>query len=137
MKKSFIGTIALLLMIVLISNPITVFADEDNLNTNIVIGMDENGLIKLTGDDVDAEKESAKAWSLLIDRYKNFVIGISGIGAVTMVALFIVYFLRLGAVGAYPMDRRRILIGLFVTGISAAMLGAISLVTYVFYFALK
>jgi hypothetical protein len=76
---------------------------------------------------------SAGAWEAFIGKYRNFITGIAGIGAVTMVVLFIVQFMKLGASAGNPQARSQALVGVLWTGIAAAGLGAVTLIVGFFY----
>jgi len=76
-----------------------------------------------------------KAWNQFLEKYRNFIIGISGVGAVTMVALFIKQFIKLGSCADNPMERSRALQGVLWTGVAAAALGAVAIITGFFYHA--
>lgn len=93
-----------------------------------------------TGDDVTVDvtgaTESGAAWQNLITKYKGFIIGISAVAAVTMVVLFIMQFLKLGASAGNPNARSQALVGVLWTGIAAALLGAVAVITGIFYNAI-
>lgn len=72
--------------------------------------------------------DQSTAWNNLFARYKNFIVGISGIGAITMVVLFIIQFMKLGASAGNPQARSAALSGVLWTGIAAAGLGAAAIV---------
>lgn len=128
-KKEFFIFVVLFLLLIFFS--CTVFANDMDLN--LQIRMDEDGLIS-----IKEENQSGEAWNELIERYKGFIVGVAGVGAITMVALFIINFIKLGTVaGSHPMIRRNAIVGLICTGIATAMLGSVSLITYITYFALK
>jgi len=75
------------------------------------------------------------AWNDFLEKYKNFIVGIAGVGAVTMVALFIRQFVKLGSSADNPVEREQALQGVLWTGIAAAGLGAVAVVTGFFYHA--
>jgi len=79
----------------------------------------------------------ADAWNNFIGKYKKFIIGISGIGAVTMIVLFIIQFLKLGASAGNPQARSQALVGVLWTGIAAAGLGAVTVIVGFFYGAVS
>lgn len=76
---------------------------------------------------------SATAWESFINKYRNFITGIAGIGAVTMVVLFIIQFIKLGASAGNPQARSQALVGVLWTGIAAAGLGAVTIIVGFFY----
>lgn len=77
------------------------------------------------------------AWGTLIQKYQEFITGIAAIGAVTMVVLFIIQFLKLGASAGNPKERSMALSGVLWTGLAAAGLGAVALITSIFYRAIE
>lgn len=97
---------------------------------NVTIG-DEPGKI-----DVITATDGKGAWGTLIEKYKGFITGIAAVGAVTMVVLFILQFLKLGTSAGNPKARSEALVGVLWTGIAAAGLGAVALITGVFYNAI-
>lgn len=100
--------------------------------------------VKLTADDTGkmglsisgggfTDGGSASAWEAFINKYRNFITGIAGIGAVTMVVLFIIQFIKLGASAGNPQARSQALVGVLWTGIAAAGLGAVTIIVGFFY----
>lgn len=81
--------------------------------------------------------DSDTAWNDFIKKYRGFIVGISGMGAVSMIAFFIFNFLKLGAVATNPSERAKVLQGLIWSGLAAAGLGAVSIIVGFFYGALK
>lgn len=77
------------------------------------------------------------AFSHILDKYKTIITFFSAIAAVTMVAIFIYTFTKLGASATNPMERSKCLTGLLVSGIAAALLGSVALFTGLFYGAFK
>ena len=78
----------------------------------------------------------ANTWNHIFAKYKNVIVGISGIGAITMMALFIIQFMKLGASAGNPQARSQALTGVLWTGIAAALLGAVSIIAGFFYNAI-
>lgn len=78
-------------------------------------------------------KDQGQAWNDFIKKYRNFIVGIAGIGAVTMIVLFIIQFLKLGASAGNPQARSQALVGVLWTGIAAAGLGAVTIIVGFFY----
>lgn len=68
-------------------------------------------------------------WVNVITKYRSFIVGISGIGAVTMVLCFIVCFIKLGSSTGNPQARQSAITGILWTGIAAAGLGAVAIIT--------
>lgn len=99
---------------------------------SVTIGND--GSMTITGDGFTTD--STSAWSAFLAKYRMFIVGISGVGAVTMVVLFIIQFLKLGASAGNPQARTQALTGVLWTGIAAAGLGAVSIIVGFFYNAI-
>ena len=102
----------------------------------------DNVNVKVTGDDnaslsveMGGFTSHSESWTNFLGKYKNFIVGIAGVGAVTMVALFIRQFIKLGSTADNPMERSRALQGVLWTGIAAAALGAVAIITGFFYHA--
>mgnify|MGYP004584727153 CR=1 FL=1 len=77
------------------------------------------------------------SFSKIIDKYKTAITFISAIGAVTMVAIFILNFMKLGTTSGNPTERSKCITGLIWSGIAAAGLGSVALVVGIFYGALR
>lgn len=90
-----------------------------------------NGSMTVTG--AGFSESTGSAWNTIISKYRNFIVGVSGIAAVTMVVVFIIQFLKLGASAGNPNARSAALVGVLWSGIAAAGLGAVSLIVGLFY----
>lgn len=128
-QVTFILLVLSLVMMLSYLSPVISYAGGifDDFDVNVD---DEGGIV------VDSEADTDGAWSTLIGKYKNFIVGIAGVGAITMVVLFIIQFLKLGASAGNPQERSRALTGVLWTGIAAAGLGAVALITGIFYNAI-
>lgn len=116
-----------------LTTPVVSYADGLNDSVlNIVVG--EKGELTVSGSDFTNDR--ALAWNTLIGKYKGFIAGISGIGTITMVALFIMQFMKLAASAGNPQARSQALVGVLWTGIAAAGLGAVTMVVGFFYRAI-
>ena len=82
-----------------------------------------------------AQQDGQSAWQRLIERYRNFIVGVSGIGAITMLGVFIVNFMKLGT-NATSNKRSDIITGLIWSGVAAAGLGAVAFIVGFFYNAI-
>lgn len=91
-----------------------------------------NGKLSVSGGGF-TDGGSAKAWEEFIAKYRNFITGVAGIGAVTMIVLFIIQFMKLGASAGNPQARSQALVGVLWTGIAAAGLGAVTIIVGFFY----
>ena len=110
-------------------------------NTNGQIGdvdvkVDSNGKLTVTGGGMN-HASSAGAMNAFISKYKTVIVGISGVGAISMIAFFIYNFLQLGAKSTNPSERAKVLSGLIWSGLAAAGLGAVSMIVGFFYNSIK
>ena len=102
--------------------------EVDNFNVNMT---EEGGLNVMgigTGD--------SNQWNNLFGKYRTVVVGISGVGAITMIVFFIINFMKLGSSAGNPQARSQALTGVLWTGLAAAGLGAVSIIAGFFYNAL-
>jgi hypothetical protein len=131
-KKSTVLMVVLGLMMsffLAFGAPITAHADIPK----VTVGSDGN----MTIDGEFAKNANGgSAWQKIIDKYRGFIVGISGIAAITMVVIFIMQFLKLGASAGNPQARSAALTGVLWSGVAAAGLGAVSLIVGLFYNAI-
>jgi hypothetical protein len=111
-------------------NPIRVFA-KDGVFDDFKIDIDSKGNLTTEITDTDG------GWAGIIVRYRKFIVGIAGVAAVTMVLLFIFQFIKLGQSAGNPQARAQALTGVMWTGVAAAGLGAVAIITSLFYGAIK
>ena len=107
-------------------------ADIGDVNVTV----DSNGKLVVSGGGMNYSS-SASAMNAFITKYRTVVVGISGLGAVSMIAFFIFNFLKLGSVATNPSERAKVLTGLIWSGLAAAGLGAVSLIVGFFYNSMK
>ena len=86
---------------------------------------------------VKATNSTDDAFTTIIDKYKVVITFVSAIGAVTMVAIFIINFMKLGTTSGNPTERSRCITALIWSGLAAAGLGSVALIVGVFYGMLK
>lgn len=131
-KKVFTFILLIILFFSLV-NPLLVFAEEegDGVFDDFKIGIDEEGNLDVTIGDQN------QGWKGIIIRYRKFIVGIAGVAAVTMVLLFIFQFIKLGQSAGNPQARSQALTGVLWTGVAAAGLGAVAIITSLFYGAIK
>lgn len=131
-KNSLIIAITLLITI------LTLFGIQlkaDAVFTNdFNVTWDNSGNTNIGGGSANSMNGS---FSKIIDKYKTAITFISAIGAVTMVAIFIFMFMKLGSTSGNPTERSKCLTGLIWSGIAAAGLGSVALVVGIFYGALR
>ena len=102
----------------------------DDTNFNVTWGS-SNATITATSDNTDS------AFETIINKYKVVITFVSAIGAVTMVAVFIINFMKLGTTSGNPTERSRCITALIWSGLAAAGLGSVALIVGVFYGMLK
>lgn len=126
-KNMALGLILSFLIAFIFMNTETAFAEGESVKM-------EDGAISF-GNEFAQEQDSA--WNNFFKKYNSIIAGISGLAAITFVAFFIFYFLKLGASAGNPQARGQALLGLLWTGIAAAGLGAVSIIVAFFYNAAK
>lgn len=114
--------------------PIDAHASDRQQVSDVSVKVDDAGKITYGGD--LANKDRGQSWTDLIARYRFFIAGISGIGAVSMILFFIINFMKLGATSANPQERSRAIMGLVFSGLAAAGLGAVTFIVGIFFNAL-
>lgn len=99
----------------------------------------DNGTDKSPGSSnvASAANNMDGAFKQIIDKYKTAITFISAIGAVTMIAIFIINFMKLGTTSGNPTERSKCITALIWSGLAAAGLGSVALVVGIFYGALK
>ncbi len=77
------------------------------------------------------------SFSKIITKYKTVITFVSAIGAVTMVVIFIMNFMKLGTTSGNPTERSKCITALIWSGLAAAGLGSVALIVGIFYGALR
>lgn len=129
LTKLFLALILGVMMLM----PLTTVQSEAVGDVNVKL---ENGKLVVDGGGMNYDSADS-AWNNFIIKYRGFIVGVSGLGAVSMIAFFIFNFLKLGAVSTNPSERAKVLQGLIWSGLAAAGLGAVSIIVGFFYGALK
>lgn len=128
------------LMMLQMSTPMVAFAtgtEGANINdVNVTIDAATGNLV-VNGGGMTNSGTSANAWNTFIGKYKNFIVGISGIGAVSMILFFVMQLMKLGASAGNPQERSKALSGLIWSGVAAAGLGSVTIIVGFFYGAFK
>lgn len=96
-----------------------------------------NGKLSITGNSNFSNGGTESAWNSLFTKYRTFIVGISGIGAISMIVFFVIQFMKLGASAGNPQARSQALTGVLWTGLAAAGLGAVTIVVGFFYNSVK
>lgn len=127
--------IAMMLLILTMS----LFVGSTIMNTEVYASSKSSS--SLFGDDLDVgndgsvttNKDTENGFASIIAKYKNFIAFFSGIGAITMVAVFIFHFIKLGSTATNPGERSKVTTGLIWSGLAAAGLGSVTLIVSIFY----
>lgn len=89
----------------------------------------DNSTGKVTG----STNNTSGTFNKIITKYKAVITFVSGIGAITMIAIFIFHFIKLGSTAANPSERSKCTTALIWSGLAAAGLGSVALIVGVFY----
>ncbi|MFY0516619.1 hypothetical protein ACOMCU_02125 [Lysinibacillus sp. UGB7] len=127
---AFLGFLTILLGYFVVKDALTADAATSN-NAIPSVSVGEGGNISITGGGFATDGGSA--WSQILTKYRGFIVGISGIAAITMVGVFIFHFIKLAGSATNPSARSSALTGLMWSGVAAAGLGSVSLVVGLFY----
>lgn len=138
-KKNVIKVLVVSILAVFflsVFSPMAAYADEreDRGIADSEVTVNSDGSVTYKGD--LATGSGGTAWTKLISKYRYFIAGVSGVGAVSMILFFIINFLKLGASSSNPSERSRAIMGLVVTGLAAAGLGAVTFIVGIFFNAL-
>jgi hypothetical protein len=98
--------------------------------------INDSGEIIISKEDGDLSRSRADTFNDLISKYKNFIVGISGVGALTMLFNFIIQFIKLGGC-TNPGRRSEIIVGLIATAAATAGLGSVAFIVGFFYNSLN
>lgn len=128
-KRFTVGILLTVLFALILSFAMPISADAAGIPN---VNFDSKGNMTVSGDGF-TQSGGKSAWESLIEKYRGFIIGISGIAAITMVVIFIFQFLKLGASAGNPQARSQALVGVLWSGIAAAGLGAVTLIVGLFY----
>lgn len=131
-KRIFLFIIIFACLLTLCSGVVAQAASVGVVDGEITI---DDGKVTLKGPSNISNQEDAMAQ--VITKYKDVILFVSGILAATSVVVFIVYFLKLGTISSNPRDRKEALTGLLISGVSAALMGSVTLIVGVFYGLLK
>lgn len=99
------------------------------------MGEDDDGdmTLNIAGiTDVGAEGQQS-VWEKIFTQYRGVIVGLSGIGAITMIVFFIINFMKLGASSGNPQQRTQALVGIIWCGLAAAGLGGVTIFVGFFY----
>lgn len=113
------------------------YADEikDGLD-GTKVQVNEAGELVIISNEI-GNVNQAGAWTKILEKYRFAIVGVSGIGAVSMILFFIMNFIKLGATAHSPGDRAKVISALIYSGIAAAGLGSVTFIVGLFYGMLK
>ena len=131
-KRIFLFIIIIACLFSLFSGVVAQAASVGVVDGEITV---DDGKVTLKGPSNISNQSDAMAQ--VITKYKDVILFVSGILAATSVVVFIVYFLKLGTISSNPRDRKEALTGLLISGVSAALMGSVTLIVGLFYGLLK
>lgn len=73
------------------------------------------------------------AWQAIIDEYRVILAGISGMGLLTAILVFIINMVKLGNAPNHPKQRREFMLNIVACLVTTALLGATTLILTIFY----
>ena len=100
-------------------------------------GKDKKFTVAIDGITNVNEDSQVSIWEKIFTQYRGVIVGLSGVGAITMIVFFIMNFMKLGASAGNPQARTQALVGIIWTGLAAAGLGGVTLFVGFFYNVLK
>ena len=133
-NKRIFSIFMIAFMLIMLVMPTTqVFANDDTEKANAIptVKLTDGG-IDISGGQFNADKDGGP-WETLFEQYRTIIAGVSGIGALTMIILFVIQFMKLASSAGNPQARSQALTGVLWTGLAATGLGAVSLITGFFY----
>lgn len=114
---------------------ITVYLSQKPTTGDIGVQMGSDGKLEIDGI-TGGNDGTTSSWNQLFSRFKGVIVGITGVGTLVMIVLFIVQFMKLGASAGNPQARSQALTGVLWTGIAAALLGSVTIIVGFFYNAI-
>lgn len=97
----------------------------------------KNGKLELAGDLNQKNADQDGMFTQIMEKYKGFIVGVAGIGTITMIAVFIMNFMKLGTTSTNPQERQKVVHGLVFSGLAAAGLGSVTTFVALFYYILR
>lgn len=138
LRKKVIALVMTILVMVGFAGAATSTTHATGSVGDLDIAIGDDGKMTVSGTSgMTNSGSSGSAWTEFIKKYRNFIVGVSGIGAVSMILFFIMNLLKLGASSANPAERSKVLGGLIWSGIAAAGLGSVAIIVGFFYSAFK
>ena len=110
----------------------TVFLSQKPSTGDVGVQMDKNGNLVIDG----ISSDDTSSWNQLFSRFKGIIVGLTGVGTLVMIVLFIIQFMKLGSSAGNPQARSQALTGVLWTGVAAALLGSVTIIVGFFYNAI-
>jgi hypothetical protein len=110
----------------------TVYLNVKPTTGDVGVVMGEDGKLVIDG----ISSDDTSSWNQLFSRFKGIIVALTGVGTLVTIVLFIIQFMKLGASAGNPQARSQALTGVLWTGISAALLGSVTIIVGFFYNAI-
>ncbi len=110
----------------------TVYLSQKPTTGNVGVQMGSDGQLVIDGISAD----DTSSWNQLFSRFKGIIVGLTGVGTLVMIVLFIIQFMKLGSSAGNPQARSQALTGVLWTGVAAALLGSVTIIVGFFYNAI-
>ena len=110
----------------------TVYLSVRPNTSDVGVQMGTNGKLEIDG----ISSDDTSAWNSLFGRIKGIIVGLTGVGTLAMIVLFIIQFMKLGSSAGNPQARSQALTGVLWTGVAAALLGSVTIIVGFFYNAI-
>ena len=95
--------------------------------------MDSDGKLKITGSSGDSTKDTVSVFNTIMDKGRIIVSGLTGICSIILVGLFVMKAFNLSKSSDNPQERSKCINSLIFYFIGAALFGAASLFSGLFY----
>lgn len=95
-------------------------------NTDVVV---TEGRVVVTGVNGDSEN----TWNIIFAEYREFIVGVSGLAALSCLLAFVVVFIKMGSISNNPNERSKFMSVLLFTGFGAVGLGGMSIIFAFFW----
>lgn len=70
-----------------------------------------------------------EAWTHVFTKYRLFIVGVSGAATLTLIAIWIWLFVKLGSSASNPMERQKASKSLLLCGIATGLMGSVTTIT--------
>lgn len=99
--------------------------------------LDNSGKLNIDGSNANGTSNTVNVFNTVMDKGRIIIAGISGVLSIIMVGLFIWKAFNFAKAGDNPQERARCMNGMIFFFIGAALLGAASMLSGLFYNILK